>query len=307
MVSRLLNYLKSFIWVKREEKEFDKRNFKKIDGEVSRVFAIDGGNALICDGGTWTISKVKTAVVGYNNGKRTMDKVFFDLFLLIRKNGEIILNNDMKLPVIKLKNIKFEDAPSEVRKILEYMTAIEIVKDLEIGDTILLDSLLKPDYDFQKEILNDLIRKADEKGVSLLGIAKTSRISTRSGRSFIGLLNEVGSDEFPWYYHPISDEKTKYKDLVAKFHAKSKYCYRCNLLGNMNALVTAVFYSNDAELLGYPYPLLRADKIGRITSHEKEAERRNISVTAKRMGLENIDYDILSQDMHSRLDKRMYR
>ncbi len=68
-----------------------------------------------------------------------------------------------------------------------------------------------------------------------------------------------------------------------------------------------MFYSNDAELVGYPYPLLRADKVARISSHEKEAERRNVSVTARRMGLTDIEYDILSQDMHERLDRRMYR
>lgn len=304
---RLLNHLKSIVWSRSEKSEFDERNFREIKGDISRIFSIDGGNALIGDGGTWTISKVKTAIVGYENGKRIMDKIVFNQFLLIRKNGEIVLNEDIKLPYIETKNIKFEDTPSEVRKILEYMTAMNVIDELKSGDVLLLDCLLKPDHEFQESVIKELIQKANNKGILLLGIAKTSRLSTRSGRSLIGLLSETGIKSFPWFYYPISDDKTQYKDMIVKFHPKSKYCYRCHLIGDETALSTAVVYSNDAELIGYPYPLLRADKIARITTYEKEADRRNLSLTAKKMGLDKIEYDISSQDMHVRLDKRMYR
>jgi hypothetical protein len=308
LVTRLLNYLKSIIWSKPSgEKEFDERNFRETKGESSRIFSIDGGNALIGDGGTWSISKAKTAVVGYENGKRIKEDVVFNLFMLIRKNGEIILNDDIKIPEIEFNNIKFEDAPSEVRKILEFMTTIKVLDELKSGDVLLIDSLLKPDHGFQEKIIDEMIQKAEKKNVHLLGVAKTSRLSTKSGRSLIGLLSEAGMKPFPWYYYPISDEKTDFKDMVIKFHPKSKYCYRCNLIGSEIALSTATMYSNDAELVGYPYPLLRADKIARISSYEKEADRRNLSITARKMGLDKIEYDILSQDMHARLDKRMYR
>jgi hypothetical protein len=131
MVSRLLEYLKSIIWAKKETDAVDDKAFRRIDGKKSRVFAVDGGNGLICDGGTWSISKIKTVVVGYEDGKRIKEEIVFNCFVLIRKDGDIQFDEEIKTPAFDFKNIKFEDVPSELRKILEYMTAVKVIDRLK--------------------------------------------------------------------------------------------------------------------------------------------------------------------------------
>jgi hypothetical protein len=118
----------------------------------------------------------------------------------------------------------------------------------------------------------------------------------------LGYLNEVGPDH-PWV-HKL-DSKVPYQDLVVKFHPKSEYCYRCHVLGEGLGVVAS--YCKDPELIGYPYPLLRVDKLARISQHEKEMERRGVRVLARKMGVEGFEYDIRSQNFHEKLDKRMYR
>jgi hypothetical protein len=67
------------------------------------------------------------------------------------------------------------------------------------------------------------------------------------------------------------------------------------------------YYANDAELLGYPYPLLKADKLARINEYDRRRELTKFKVLLKKNNLESIEKDERSTDMHSRLDKRMYR
>ena len=123
---------------------------------------------------------------------------------------------------------------------------------------------------------------------NVVGIAKTTREGTH-GRSFIGLLY---SHPGIWY--------AKINDIIfAKFHEKAKHIYLVD--GNEELFSYIPYYSNDPEILGYPYPLIRVDKIARIQSDEKR--RLNFKIK-ERLG--NLKDDVLSQDMHSLLDKRMY-
>ena len=66
------------------------------------------------------------------------------------------------------------------------------------------------------------------------------------------------------------------------------------------------YFSRDPEIVGYPYPLIKVDKIARVKEDEKKMENNKIKLMAKKEGL-ILDYDENAAIMHSLLDKRMYR
>jgi hypothetical protein len=285
------------------ETGFSVNDFLPLEAKPGRVFAVDGGNATIYDGGAWILSKIRTSVVGYEDKKRVFEnRIAFELHCLV-EHGSVKFDKEVEFPAIDFSSSRFEEIPSGVRAIVEKLTAINLLKEMKRGDVLLLDAMLCAEVLGEETILKRLFDAALEHEVSLIGIAKTSRLHTPSGRSLLGYLNEIGPDS-AWKYK-LGKGKVPYKDVVAKFHPKSDYCYRCHVVGD--CLGVAAYHSRDPELIGYPYPLLRADKLARISNHEKEAERRGVRVLARRMGIKGFEYDIRSQDFHKKLDKRMYR
>jgi hypothetical protein len=276
--------------------------FLPLETKEGRVFAVDGGNSMIYDGGAWILSKIRTSAVGYEGKKRVFEnRVAFELHCLVEKDG-VKFDRDIDFPDIDFSASRFEEIPNGVRSTVERLTALSLLKEMKEGDVLLLDALLCAELPGEEKILKRLFSSAAERGVSLIGVAKTSRLRTQSGRSMIGYLNEVGPGH-PWTHELGS--KDPYKDVVVKFHTKSEYCYRCHVIGE--GLGVAAACSNDPELIGYPYPLLRVDKLARISSHEKEAERRGVRVLARKLGVDSFEYDVRSQNFHEKLDRRMYR
>jgi NurA-like 5'-3' nuclease len=120
------------------------------------------------------------------------------------------------------------------------------------------------------------------------------------------VVNEVGSEKMP-------NEKWVYSDsdlTIVKFHEKSGFCYRLEAPKKDNLIKTIgviSYYSKDPEILGYPYPLLKADKVARVKDFEKEMENAKVKMLAKSLGKNFIETDEKSTIMHSLLDKRAYR
>ena len=241
-----------------------------------KITAIDGGSSIIVDGGRWAIGLVRIGKVSYLKDKKIEEKKE-DYWVGIVENKIIVERNgkEIKTP-IKIQNVKnpFENAIGNIRKYLEWKNAIE-------ENIVLLDSRLKPIEKWEIELL--------KKMKNVVGISKTTREGI-NGRSFIGILY---SHPGTWY--------SKIEDLTfAKFHEKARHIYLVD--GKEELFPYICYYSNDPEILGYPYPLIRVDKIARIQSDEKR--RLNFKIKQK---LGKLKDDILSQDMHSLLDERMYR
>ena len=266
--------------------EFIKKNAKEIEINAKffniekkipkeKITAIDGGSSIIVDGGRWAIGLVRIGKVSYLKKKIEEKKEDYwvgmvEDKILVEKDGK-----EIKTPV-KIQNVKkpFETAIGNIRKYLEWSNALE-------EDIVLLDSRLKPIENWEIGLLKKMKK--------VVGISKTTREGI-NGRSFIGLLH---SHPGIWY--------AKVGDLTfAKFNENAKHIYLVD--GNPELFPFVSYYSNDPEILGYPYPLIRVDKIARIQSDEKR--RLNFKIKQK---LGKLKDDVLSQDMHSLLDKRMYR
>ncbi len=254
--------------------------FERIPIEISvpkgTVVAIDGGSAIIADGGSWLIGFIRIGKVEYDKEKEISEEI--DEYWVGIANQQIKVFKDeeeIKVP-INYHERDIEKLVGEVRRYLEFKKAAE-----QSGLT-LIDNPIKVVEGWEEELIS--------KFKNVVGIPKTTRASI-NGRSIIGILSKYPG----MWYTKIDDQ------IFAKFHENSKYVYKVDLR-DPSVLGEIAYFASDPELLGYPYPLLKVDKIARISKFEKKALREK----AKEL-LGELSSDLLSQDMHQNLDERAYR
>ena len=260
-----------------DESKFENLSPKEFDG---KIIAVDGGSGVIFDGGSSIVAKIKVGAVGYENKKRIFEKVedYYMVIIDSKKGRTIKLFPDEKLLLSKKE---IEDLPNEARKLLEIKMLDKIAK--EYPNAI---------------VLADGHQEARHKNI--VSVCKTSRAKTKSGRSLIGQLNEIGEKKGGAWIYKIGEN-----EYVVKFHKASKFAYRV-ITNDKEILPKIAYYSRDPEIIGYPYPLLKIDKLVRLRDDEKDSENRKFKLISRKLGL-NLEHDEMATLMHKLMDERMYR
>lgn len=306
MVNEILNFLGELqLNNSNTSIKISKENFYEYQTFVpeSAVYAIDGGNGVIIDGGNWLVSKIKIGLLCYNK-KECVKREVYQHYLGVAVCGKKLnLRLDPKNEQIEQKNIpskKIEEVSNICMKLLEWQKVDQLAKDLQ--NQLILTDGLPP-------------KKHKNTNVTTISICKSSRLGTNNGRSLIGYVGELSLKLMPdkkWFYYPVFDDEEN-TTVIAKFHEKSNFCYRVQISGKPNfsqikkLIGTVAYFSSDPELLGYPYPLLKADKIARLRDDEKDSENYKLRLLAEQKGIKFIQFDQLSTIMHSLLDERAYR
>lgn len=282
-------------------------NFKEIkNSRLGRITAIDGGCTTLIDGGTWLLSKIRVSHLTYEAKKISEEKE--DYYFTVINNEEGYLQD--LTPNQELSN-KWEglvkditEIPKLVMKTLEFRKAVELASKAGKDEVILLDSLIAHETKDQEEALKQLESTAK---CFVIGFAKTCRVGI-NGKSIIGLLLSERPDS-RWYYSPVGKDDCSF---IVKLHAKSGHAYLINVFSKdkqrvEQALEVLAGYAQDPELLGYPYPLLRVDKVARIGEYEHKQEKSRLRLLSKKKELRFLDLDERATDTHARLDERAYR
>ncbi len=302
IINILIRQNKGKIRVANKFKEIKEKN-------KGKIFAIDGGSSIVCDGGSWMLCKIRVSCVGYNGKKVYEKKEFDDSVLIFIENNQIkatgINANTFEI-IIKNKpeKIKFEELHNYVRKHLELKTALKKINELGRDETLLIDGLFKCDANENKDLMKKLLISAEKKRINLVGLAKTSRIYTKNGRNVMSLVkrraDELGLKE--WVYSLGKNE------FIVRLNKISDYVFRMNCIGNLKEILEVLsFYSQDLTIPGYPYPLIRADYVARISKNEVRQEKNKFRILLKKQGLKDFVQDLLSQDFHRKLDERRYK
>jgi hypothetical protein len=260
-----------------------------------KLFAVDGGGAIIIDGGNWTISKIKVCAVGYESDRciSEFNQTYTLGAVIVKDRVKIKLDpSDAEVESLQIAKADFENATDLCRAELEQKLVFDLAKKLGKDDIILKDGLLPEGLPASP---------------IFIGIAKSSRLRTETGRSLLGWINELAAKQLPnkrWYQR-ISDG-----EVIVKLHEKSPLCYRAQIRNSADqerTIASLAYFSSDPELIGYPYPLLKADKVARFRDGERLFERNRTRSLAKRMGINFIDFDESSTITHDLLDERAYR
>ncbi len=282
---------------------FDRSSFQLISlpsaASQKTVAFVDGGQAEIASAANFTISFIRVFAQTFR-GKEKINAKKAEFFLLTyalpHANDlwyqSVIFSQEEQLFSPKLLFVSSNDpllkegkerAPcSKIVSMARRFAELALASQLDT-DFVVLDGTLDASYPHEEELLQRL-------GKNCSAVAKSSTLLTASGNSSTLLLHRHGPRE-PWVY-PI-DEVTSF----VKLHPQAKHVFRFE--GNQDVLPYLLLHSADAVFLGYPYGLLFADWLARVSNHEKKALSLRFLLDKENKGI--VDY-LTTLNAHAILD-----
>src|SRR3989338_3947890 len=306
MLPEISNYLKQKInYFSNEEriifngKEYpiQQGNFKSIPLSMQQatIAFIDGGQAEIISAGNFSCSfiRVVALIMKDNKNVKQIQKEFFlvttatyqnsDIFYESKVFGDKIIDEQQLFISSNVPSIKVgkERAPIfKLATIARRFAELALSSQIE-ADYVLLDGTLEPSFRNEEKYLP--IQQ------NICSLAKSSSLFTTSGNSPVVLLNKIHPGV--WSYH--LDHST----FFVKLHQQAKHVFRFE--GDEQFLPFLVHNSSDAPFLGYPYGLVLADKLARVSNAEKNSLKM-------RFLLHNDNKDLLpylsTSNAHDKLD-----
>ena len=308
---------------------FDNKNFYKISdaGDNGRRLAfIDGGNNEIIASSDFSLHLIRIFEVVYKNNLREKShKYEFYCLASASRQGESIFYNVKIYPInydLKIGSFDSFDKTlmtgshrvavsrvcEAVRKLAEIDIASRLADNLSRGDIIVRDGDLMNDATYEIDFFNELYAKAEEKGIIICGLSKTTRLFTETGWSLVSALKSMAPDS-AWYYSPIAENNNPLHPAdiyIIKLDKKSKYCFKLEIYNKMKYNIMDLagllkLNSTDPVFLGYPYGLIVADRLARVSNSEVEYIGMKLKTTAGKNWKE-IEESLHSIDAHGILD-----
>jgi len=196
-----------------------------------------------------------------------------------------------------------------------------IGEELEEGDILVRDGSLQTVVTNESKYANRAYSAAIKKGVVFTGLSKTSSLFTTTGYPLLSSINELAETtplkDGSWYYHPIvkiTQPDHRAEMFAVKLHDISEYVFRFEILKDQfqdmsskeieSVIGALAVNARDIGFPGYPYGLVEADRLARITGHERDSQKVQFMSASASAGI----WDILLRhvkcvDAHSILNK----
>lgn len=308
--------------------KIDVKNFyeiKKLDSG-KRIAFIDGGNAEIIGSANFSLSLIRVCYVIYQNNKKITAKKF-DIFVFIKavsENNEICYKayffstgNSINIdemtfssfdPTLMngINRMEIGSAANAIRRFVELKMA-KSVSDGKSADVIVLDGNFQSTMTNENKYLDGLYESCSENNVILTAISKTNSLFTDNGNLLSAVLMSIS--KLPvWFYYPIAEinnHNHKAEMFFAKFHSKSRYVFRFEIFNIQKMMAEQVISEIapnccDPIFVGYPYGLIEADRIARVSNEEKEMLKTTILVKLRN---KNIEKYLNAVNAHEILDR----
>ena len=229
--------------------------FTPITRAATRCVYIDGGNALIFSSPSACVQLVRLAAIEYEGAQRLRTHRTEALCAVTRANDSysITWSNDWPgLQVDKEQSMTLESAADLARRVAERRYA------LSFPHLVIFDGDLTSRHKHEQDILDSL-------PMPHCGLAKTTTRLTDQGASAAAVLHHRGPP-FPWLYTLSSTEG------FARLHALSHRSFHLDVRGiTLPDAAAALAANNDPSFPGYPYGLVEADTLSRVTVMEQRA------------------------------------
>jgi hypothetical protein len=208
---------------------------------------------------------------------------------------------------------------SASRVFAEWRYAGEIIKsELEGGDILVMDGSLQTQITGESKHSNRAYQEAVEKDVLFCGLSKTSTLFTDTGMPLLSsiaiLANRNNLENERWYYYPIVEINAPDHRAImfaVKLHPSSRYVFRLEILKDLGEemddfrRVFSLLAQNAVDLTfpGYPYGLMEADKISRVSEGEVESLRIQLLSGVSGLGIwKELEAFLRTVDAHQVLD-----
>lgn len=171
------------------------------------------------------------------------------------------------------------------RRFAEWMNASDLVNVLEENDILMIDGTLQTNFTNESTYLANLRKKARNKGVILCGLSKTSSLQTTTGLSLLGSIDRLAEEnniKREWYYPFAVSRSTDHdvmifiiklsrnSDRIFRFEVDRKTFEELKDLQINEIFSTIMKNSNDLSFIGYPYGLIDADNMARVSYDESD-------------------------------------
>ncbi len=307
--------------------KIDSKNFheiKNIDSNQKIVF-VDGGNAEIIGAKNFSLSLIRVGYVIYQGVEKISAKKFEVLAFVqaISQNNEIYYkatfftaNSRIKLEEMSFSSFdhtlmngmnraEIGSVATAIRRFAELKIA-KLASDEKIADIIVLDGSIQVTLTDENKHLNKLYESCSKNNVVLAALSKTTSLFTDNGNLLSAVLVNLG--RIPtWFYYPIveiNSQNYKAEMFFAKLHKNSRHVFKIEFFKDQKAKAEEsinLLAKNcvDPIFIGYPYGLVEADRIARISNQERESLRTIFLVKLRN---NNIEKYLNSSNAHEILD-----
>lgn len=264
--------------------DLSKENFKQIiksEDSGKKVAFVDGGNTEILKAANFSLQFIRIFACTFQNNKRISQEKN-EFYILIRIKDERF---DVELYplegsiLIDKEHINLSSTDSTITQGVNRADIYKIGeiarRFAELAFARTIDSeIIVIDGSLQKKITNEdiYLNSLFEKQATIAGLSKTTSIFTEKGNSITNLLNTFGPKQ-PWYYHPIVNNNNSPHIYFTKLNEKNDYVFKFEVHGQHDIQELLSLLSENASdpvFLGYPYGLVIADKLARVSNQERE-------------------------------------
>ena len=238
-------------------------------------WAVDGGQALVADARSVQVYVTRAARARWQGGACTLEEQGeLSAHVLVGPTG----GAQAKRSLAMLGAPVAPEAPVDLnllRDWSEWQLVARCVEEAEPGALVLVDGDLQPDWRIPARWLEQLLLRASEREVALVGVTKHSSLS-RGGGPLVGQLELEAEQAFgprSCWWAPVGIRRAELGPglsiVVARLDPDARFAFRADLpgdrdpealLGQLSAL------ADDAGFPGYHYPLSVADRLASCPS-----------------------------------------
>ncbi len=272
MIERVLSFLKERISsLKLSTQSINLKSFEVLEPKGS-IYAVDGGYRKVIDLGRESLYLIRVGFVKYNRDKR-VDFQVKNTFVYIsdedvREFGGLLKEKDLEYFRGKIWDMvenKGNDYETAEKNIVSAITRLLELREGRERDGIVLFDF---PFEFRFEIHKEEYKKISSKKV---GLAKKSRLKEYS--KVIGIRREGR-------FYIESEHESLGKEFFVKYGYSSKCLFfRTSLdkdVENPEEIFGELAYYSDESRLGYLFPLMRIDKMVRVSDEYVNRLRRRI-------------------------------
>ncbi len=248
---------------------------------------VDGGNAPVFDAPEARVEYVRLHAVAYAGAAKKTFSEGVEGFVLVKNDlvdgkpvivakghgglaFSLLLRPDDEELTLGNERVPLERAANLARFALECEYAAAFAKESSCN-VVVRDGPLLGRNRHEQVALEKLRDELASRRIVLAGLAKTSGLLTADGRGAGQAVLQRGPSS-PWLY-PLGVDSKIFLSLV-KLHEKSSYAFRLDVDGDerlaRDVAAQLLPLSADPVFFGYPYPLVEADRLARVSNRDVE-------------------------------------
>jgi len=205
---------------------------------------------------------------------------------------------------------RIEQMGAVVMRFSEWIYGTHLIEnELDEGDIFIRDGSLQTGYTNEIKEAQKLFSVGLKKNVYITGLSKSCRLITDKANSLVSVVNSIGNDKFPdspWYFYPsfrITRADNQADVYFVKLHKHASHAFRFDIYLDQSkklnktereSLISNIsLNSTDLSFPGYPYGLIKADQLARISMRELDSQKISL--------LSEFDQDIYKKFIIPRL------